>query len=188
MRRSHLRFAAPHAVHVLDIASVLGASVLAQNGAAARPNDAVVGAAALEKLLPALSGWTRVRANQDRVTLSETCVYSYADAVYAKDALKVRITLADTAADPSSLAVLATIVTSFPADYSGRILPATTIKRFKLNDAPAALRWDDEAKEGEFVAIIAQRFVAKSEGSTLAAADLQAMVEQVNLKALASLK
>src|SRR4029453_11508462 len=101
----------------------------------------------------------RLRTNQDRVTLSETCVYSYADAVYTKDAMKVRLTLADTAADPSSLAVIATVVTSFPAEYSDFIQPATRIKRFKFNnESPAALRWDDQAKEGEFVAIISDRF------------------------------
>src|SRR4030095_5926212 len=97
-----------------------------------------------------------------------------------KDAMKVRLTLADTAADPSSLAVIATVVTSFPADYSDFIQPATRIKRFKFNnESPAALRWDDQAKEGEFVAIISDRFVAKAEGSALDVSDtLQALVEQ----------
>jgi hypothetical protein len=185
MRRSHLRFAGLSALLVSVIAVILGVSVLAQ-GAAPKP-AAVVGEAALQKLLPAPSGWTRLRTNQDRITLSETCIYSYADAVYTKDAMKVRITLADTAADPSSLAVLATMLTA--SDYSGFIPPATTIKRFKFNESPAALRWDDQAKEGEFVTVISERFVAKAEGTTLDASDtLQALVEQVNLKALAALR
>jgi len=188
MRLSHAPALITRVALVTVAAAALAVTLTAQSRPAATPSAATVAAAALEKLLPAPTGWTRVRTNRDLISLSETCSYSYADALYTNGAMKVRITLADTAADPSSLAVLATIVTSFPDDYSGRIPPATTITRLAFNSAPAALRWDTALNEGEFVVVVDKRFVAKAEGSGLDASDtLRGLVEQVNLKALAGL-
>ena len=173
MRLSQARVITARVALVTTVAAALAVTVNAQNRpASAKPTPTgMVSVDALEKLLPAPAGWTRVRTNKDLIALSETCNYSYADAVYTNGAMKIRVTLADTAADPSSLAVLATMITSFPDDYSGHIPPATTIKRLPFNDAPAALRWDSALSEGEFVVLVDKRFVAKAEGSTLDSAD-----------------
>lgn len=188
MRLSHTRAPITRVALVTVAATALAVTLGAQSRPLASSGPAIVSAGALEKLLPAPTGWTRIRTNKDLITLTETCSYSYADALYTNGAMKVRITLADTAADPSSLAVLATMVTSFPDDYSGRIPPATTIKRMPFNDAPAALRWDTAVSEGEFVVVFEKRFVAKAEGTSLDTADtLRSLVEQINLKALGEL-
>jgi hypothetical protein len=170
---------------------VSSTAALALGGAlpAESQGPSLVATAALEKLLPAPAGWMRTRTNQNRIALSDTSAYTYADAVYTNGATRLRVTLADTASDPASLAVVATLVTSFPADYSGQIPPATTIKRLTLNDAQAAVRWDSAAKDGEFIVVVNNRFVAKAEATGIESSDvLQKIIEGVDLKALAALR
>jgi hypothetical protein len=103
--------------------------------------------------------------------------------------MKVRVTLADTAQNEESLGLMATLVVSFPDDYSGEVPPATSIARLSLNGTPAGSRWDSQAGEGEFVALVGRRFVAKAEGTKVdSIATLRAIVELIDLKKLGELK
>jgi len=154
-------------------------------GAAEKP----LPAAALEPLLPAPQGWTRIKAGGNQVTVSESCGYSFADATYTKDGMKVRLTLADTGRNEEGLSVVATMVVSLPENYVGDVPPATTVARLSVRGQPAASRWDDKNKEGEFTVLVNGRFVAKAEGTNLnSLATLRAIVELVDLTRLGQLK
>jgi hypothetical protein len=179
--------AAACAVVAALVVTVHGQS--ARQGAPAAPAISPVADTALERLLPSPPGWTRGRVNRDRIDLTESCVYSFADAVYINAAMKVRITIADAAFDQSALGVIATMVVSFPSTYSQILNSTTSIKRIDFNGSPAALRWDSAAGDGEFTVVIGKRFVVKAEGSAVDSPDtLRAMIELVDLKALAGLK
>ena len=111
------------------------------------------------------------------------------DAVYINGAMKVRVTLADTAGDPAALAVLATMVVTLPDNYSATIDGAASVSRVTFKGSPAAMRWDPVKLDGEFVVIVGGRFVAKAEGTGIDSIEaLRGFVEQVDLKALAELK
>jgi len=150
---------------------------------------ALVAATALEPLLPVPAGWNRARSGGNRVVVSEECGYTFADAVYEKDGMKVRVMLADTGRNEESLGLIATMVVSLPDGYTGTVPPATTVTRLLLNGVPAASRWDAGPNEGEFVAVVGGRFVAKAEGTHIdSLATLRALVELVDLKKLGELK
>lgn len=149
----------------------------------------LVATTALEPLLPAPEGWTRTKASADRVVVSEACDYSFAGATYARAGMIVRVTIADTGKSEEALGLLATMVVSLPEGYVGEVPPATTVARVKVNGMPAASRWDDRDKEGEFTVLVGGRFVAKAEGTRLAdLATLRGIVELVDLKKLGALK
>lgn len=156
---------------------------------AAHSHGTLVAASALEPLLPVPEGWTRTKTSADRVVVSESCDYSFAGATYAKDGMTVRVTIADTGQSEQGLGLLATMVVSLPDAYVGEVPPATTVARVKLNGMPAASRWDDKNKEGEFTVLVGGRFVAKAEGTRLTdLATLRGIVELVDLKKLGELK
>jgi hypothetical protein len=176
------------------IAAVTTITISAQTGppaqaAAQTPAAKFVASAALEPLLPAPPGWTRTRTRGSEVVVSDSCAYSFADATYTNGEMKVQVTLADTAQNEESLGLLATLVVSFPADYTGVVPPATSIARLTLNGAPAGSRWDAEVRDGEFVALVGHRFVAKVEGTKLDdIATLRGIIELIDLKKLGQLK
>jgi len=143
----------------------------------------------LEPLLPTPPGWTRVRTRGSEVVVSDSCGYSFADATFTRDDMKVQVTLADTGGNAESLGLLATLVVSFPVDYTGEVPPATSIARLTLNDTPAGSRWDSDLREGEFTALVGHRFVAKVEGAKLdSVATLRGIIELIDLKKLGELK
>ena len=143
----------------------------------------------LEPLLPAPEGWTRAKAGSNSVVVSESCDYSFADATYLKDGMKVRVTLADTGFNAQALGLLATMVVSLPDGYTGEVPPATTVARVNVNGLPAASRWDAKDREGEFTMLVAGRFVVKAEGTKVdALATLRAIVELVDVKKVGALK
>ena len=149
----------------------------------------LVATSALEPLLPAPDGWTRTKASADRVVVSESCDYSFAGATYTREGMTIRVTVADTGKSEESLGLLATMVVSLPDAYVGVVPPATTVTRLTVNGMPAASRWDDKDKEGEFTVLVGGRFVAKAEGARLAdLATLRGIVELVDLKKLGDLK
>jgi hypothetical protein len=171
-------------------AVVVNGTIAAQTAPQGIPRtEKLVPTASLEPLLPAPEGWTRTRAGGDRVTVSESCGYSFADATYMKDGMKVRLTLADTGRNDEALGVLATMVISLPENYVGTVPPATTVARLTVHGMPAASRWDDKDKEGEFTVLVGGRFVAKAEGTKVTdLATLRGIVELVDLKKLGELK
>ncbi|HUL73188.1 MAG TPA: hypothetical protein VLT86_08800 [Vicinamibacterales bacterium] len=155
----------------------------------ARKPVPVVAVTVLEPLLPTLDGWTRGQARTDRVVVSETCSYAFADALYSHGDGKVRVTLADTGFGPDSLITLATMVVTLPDDYTGDVPPAAKVARVLFKGSPAATLWDNAKGEGEFTVVVGGRFVAKAEGSHVDALEiLRTFIDQIDLKRLGDLK
>lgn len=183
--RSDLRLAATAPL----MAAAVTLTLSAQAPQAPAPPGKLIASTVLEPLLPSPAGWTKTRASADRVTVSESCGYTFAGATYTKDAMTVRVTVADTGKNDESLGLLATMVVSLPEGYLGSVPPATTVARLTVGDMPAASRWDDKDKEGEFTVVVGGRFVAKAEGRQMTdLATLRAIVELVDLKKLGELK
>jgi hypothetical protein len=181
----HIRLAAA----ALTIAAAVTLSLSAQTPPAPAAPGPLVAATVLEPLLPSPDGWTRTKASSDRVTVSASCLYSFAGATYTKDAMTVRVTVADTGSNEEALGLLATMVVSLPENYVGEVPPATTVARLTVGGQPAASRWDDKAKEGEFTVVVGGRFVAMAEGRHMTdPATLRAIVELVDLKKLRELR
>lgn len=188
-RRS--RFTRPLAVATLAAAAIVtfSARTATLNGQAPAKGVPPVAVTSLRPLLPTVDGWTKGQSAGDRIVLSDTCAYAYADTIYTNGEMEVRVTLADTGKAEDSLISLATMIVSFPDGYTDEIPPATTIKRIDYNGSPAAERWDAAKNEGEFTVLIGGRFVAKAEGKRVDALEtLRAFIARVDLKALADLK
>jgi hypothetical protein len=148
----------------------------------------LVAVKALRTLMPDLTGWEVVREGGDQIAMSDTCGWMFADVSVTKGDMKVRVTVADTGFDSDGLAMLAPFVMSFPDD-SVNVVERATIKRFALNGFPAASRWDNDNKDGEFTVVVGTRFVASAEGSHLDGIDtLRGIVERIDLKKLSELK
>ena len=162
---------------------VLAAAFSAQNKVVAP-----VTAAALQKLLPTVEGWTNGVARADVIEISPGAKYSIATVTITKDDLRVRITLADTGFSPDSLTALATMVVTMPDDYSGQV-GTLAIKRLLIGGAPAVEAWDAQKNAGEVAVVVGGRFVAALEALKIdSVATLRAMLEKIDLKALAALK
>ena len=143
---------------------------------------------ALELMLPAPADWQKIRSGNNHIELEPGCDYSFAEGVFMNEAMKVRITVADTGFHPESLGIFASMVVTFPDGYAGKIPPSTTITRMSFKESPAAARWDAALGEGEFVVLIGGRFVAKAEGTVDSIETLKTMVGQIDLKKLSELK
>jgi len=145
--------------------------------------------AALAKLLPTPEGWTGGDVQLSQVDISSACSYTFARVSYAKDELRVKVTLADTGAHPESLMALASLIAILPEDYDDKVPPATTIKRMKIEESQAAEMWDAEKTTGEITVVVGGRFVVAIEAQTASDLEaLRAMLASVDLKALAALK
>jgi hypothetical protein len=177
------------AIGAIAVATVfVTAQAPPQNAAAPAKASSVVDVSALEPLLPAPAGWTKIRSNTRRVDVSSDCAYSLADAVFMNGEMKVRITVADSGRNADSLLILASMVVTFPDNYTETVAKAT-ITRLRFNDAPAATRWDGEKKEGEFTVLVGGRFVATADGTNVDSLDtLRTLVGQIDLKRLGDLK
>jgi hypothetical protein len=176
------------AVIVLSLLVLLAvASPLAVQEAAQKIVPAVA-PGALEPLLPVLDGWTKVRAASHRIDSADSCTYVYAEAVYTSDTGKLRVTMADTGFNPDGLTAVATIVVSFPANYTETIPPDTTISRVTYRESPAASLWNNTKRDGEFTVIVGGRFVAKVEGTPVDSLEtLRGVMDRLDLKRLADL-
>jgi hypothetical protein len=143
----------------------------------------------LQTALPSPDGWTRTGGRVAEVSISEKTSYTYADAVFTRDAMRVRVTVADTDGAEESLAALATMVVTLPDDFTQTLKPATTITRSQYKTYPAAERWDAAQLKGDLTVVVAGRFVVSVEGTGLDAPQtLFAMIEPIDLGALARLK
>jgi hypothetical protein len=174
------------------VAVLIVAAPAAQSGSPAAQAPKIVPTvpvAQLEALLPQADGWTKGVVHSNQIAISSDCGYTYADAVYTNGEMRVRLTVADSGFDPGSLAVLVPTVVSFPDGYSGKIPPATTVYRLTFQGSPSAARWDGTKNEADFEVLVANRFVAKGEGTHVTAMDtVQGLVEKIDLKKLAALK
>jgi hypothetical protein len=144
---------------------------------------------ALEALLPAPTGWTKLSSRSKEITISPECRYAFADVLLTKDEMRVRVTLADTGFGPESLMALAAMVVTLPNGYSEEVTTATTIRRFDYAESPAAERFDAAGGEGEIVVVVAGRFIARVEGQHVDTTEtLSGVLQQVDLKRLGALK
>jgi hypothetical protein len=147
-----------------------------------------VAAALLQKLLPSADGWTSGVARADLIEISPAAKYSYASINFTKEDLRVKLTLADTGASADSLTALASMVVTMPDDYAGTV-GGLAIKRTLIAGSPAVEAWDAQKSAGEVTVVVNGRFVATAEASKVdSVATLRAIVEKVDLKALAALK
>ena len=147
-----------------------------------------VAAAALEKLLPTIEGWTSGAARSDMVEVSPDAKYSFASVTLTKGDQRVKLTLADTGASSDSLTALATMVVTMPDDYSGQV-GDMSIKRLSIGGSPAVEAWDAHKSAGEVTTVVGGRFVASVESSKIdSIATLRGVLDKVDLKALAAVK
>ena len=153
-------------------------------------NSELVSPAVLEKLLPsAPEGWTRLGARLNQVNISDECSYTSASATYTNGELRVKLMLADTGSHAEGLTTLATSVVTLPDGHVGKIPPATTITRIKIDGSPAAEMWDADKLQGEITVVVNGRFVASVETSKADSLEtLKAILAGVDLKALGALK
>ena len=143
---------------------------------------------ALQNVLPVIEGWTRGELRAIEVD-NPDCRYTFASALYSKDDIRLKVTLADTDASSNALTALATMVLTLPDDYSQKIPPATTIQRFQIDGSPAAELWDAEKMKGEVVLVLANRFVVEVQAQKADAPEtLRTVLAAVDLKALAALR
>lgn len=177
---------------VIAVATACALSPIAAQTVQPAPARSAAHAApvSLEKFLPAAAaGWTRGAVDTARATLSPTCSYTFAYAAYTNGAMRVRMTVADTAFDEGALASLANLVMIFPDDYIGLVPPATNVRRLTLGNSPAAELWDATKGDGEFTVVVDGRFVVKAEGLRLTdVATARRFVEMVDLEALRRIK
>ena len=150
----------------------------------------LVSPAVLEKLLPsAPEGWTRLGARLNQVNISDDCSYTSASATFTKGDMRVKLTVADTGSHAEGLATLAMSVVTLPDGHVGKIPPATTIARIKIDGSPAAEMWDADKLQGEITVVVNGRFVASVETSKADSLEtLKAILAGVDLKALGALK
>ena len=153
-------------------------------------NSELVSPAVLEKVLPAApEGWTRLGARLNQVNISDECSYTSASTTYTKGEMRVKLTLADTGSHAEGLTTLALSVVTLPDGHVGKIPPATTITRMKIDGSPAVEMWDSEKLNGEITVVVGGRFVVSVETSKGDSVDaLKALLAGVDLKALGALK
>ena len=168
--------------------AIMVVAAVALRGAAQTKPVPPVAPAALQKLLPAVDGWTSGVARADLVDISPENKYSFASTTFTKDDARVKLTIADTGFSADSLAALATMVMSMPEDYSGTV-GGMAIKRSLIGGSPGVEAWDAQKSAGEVNVVVGGRFVVAVESAKIdSVATLRAMADRVDLKALAALK
>jgi hypothetical protein len=171
------------AVIVAGLVAWLTAPLLARSPAGPPLVDPEV----LESLLPAPEGWTVAR-RQNKQVLNPEYTHAFAEAVFTKGEMTVRLTIADTGANEGSLMALATMIMTLPEGFVGEVPPATTIRRLTIDGMPAAERWSAADLDGEFSVLINKRFVVAADGRKLdAVGTLRGIVGKVDLKRIAAL-
>ena len=163
--------------------------VAAQAKPPAPADSHLVAPPVLAKLLPAPDGWTRGEVQPNQVDDASGCNYTVASVVYTKDALRVKITIADTGAHAESLMAVASMIAILPDDFDGTVPPATTIKRMKIDGSPASEMWNADKMTGEITILLSGRFVVAVEAQKADGPEvLRAMLALVDVKAVAALK
>jgi len=168
------------------LALLFGAIVTAQVKEPA--SGQLVAPAALAKLLPTVPNWTRTEPRLSEID-SDGCTYTMASASYTAEAVRLKLTVADTGGHADTLAILASPIVNLPDNYDGKVPPATTIKRSKTDNTRASEMWDAEKLSGEMIVVVSGRFVVAVESQKAESLEnLRSLLAAVDLKALASLK
>ena len=149
----------------------------------------IVTPAALQTLLPAPEGWTKVTDSARQMAISPACEYSAAFASYTRGATRAKVTVADTGGAAECLGLLAPMIAALPEGHAESMAPATTVTRTKHELGTAAERWDGAAKVADIEVLIGGRFVVTLEGRQLESLDdLRAVLKGIDLKKLAEMK
>ena len=147
-----------------------------------------VAAASLQKLLPAVEGWTPGIARADLIEITPAAKYSVASQSFTKSDQRFRLTIADTGFSQESLTALASMIVTMPDDYAGEV-GSLAIKRQLIGGSPAVEAWDATKSAGEVAVVVGGRFVVSLEASKVdSIATLRGLLEKIDLKALAGLK
>jgi hypothetical protein len=163
--------------------------VAAQSKPPAATDGHLVAPAVLAKLLPAPDGWSRGEIKPNQVDDASGCNYTVASVVYAKGDVRVKVTIADTGGHAESLMAVAPMIATLPDDFDGKVPPATTIRRMKVDGSPASEMWDAEKMTGELAVLLSGRFVISVDAQKADAPELlRTMLALVDFKAFASLK
>ena len=171
------------------IVSFIAVVILTSTAGAQSPPVSLIPVATLQALMPVPDGWTKITERASQVALSPTCDYTFATATYTKDAMRLKVTLADSGGAADSLLTLAPMIVSLPDDYLEKVPPATVVTRRKIGGLPAAERWDGAKKEGDLTIVVDGRFVVSLEGSQLDGLDtLHGIAAQIDVKKLAAAK
>jgi hypothetical protein len=153
------------------------------------PDTHLVASAELAKFLPAPEGWTRGPVRTNQVEISQACSYTYANATYTKDDVRIKVTIADTAAHQEGLMTLAAAVVTLPDGHIATLAPATSLARIKVMEMPAAEMWDAQKSEGEIALVVSGRFAIVLEASKADSLEtVRGLLRAVDVKALAALK
>lgn len=166
---------------VLTIAAVpLVASALAAS---------IVTPAALQPLLPAPDGWTKVADSARQMAVSPGCEYSVAFASYTRGAMRAKVTVADTGGAAECLVLLAPMISALREGHAETIAPATTVARIKHEYGTAAERWDGAERVADIEVLLGSRFVVTLEGRQMDSLDdLRVMLKSIDLRKLGDLK
>jgi hypothetical protein len=178
-----------HRSGIVWIPVVIVLGIASASMVSARVAAVLIDPAVLQPLLPAApEGWTLSRARHDRIDTPD-CTFSFAEAMFTKGEMNVRLTVADTAGAPEALMVLATMVMTLPPDFVGDVPPSTIVRRSVIEGQQAAERFSAADRDGEVIILVDKRFVVKAEGRKLSGLDaLQTMVRLIDLKKVAALK
>lgn len=145
--------------------------------------------AALQALLPAPDGWTKVADSARQMAVSAGCDYAAAFASFTRGAARAKVTVADTGGASECLVLLAPMIAALPEGHAETIPPATTIARTRHDYGTAADRWDGADRVADIEVLVGGRFVVTLEGRQLETPDdLRAMLKSIDFKKLADLK
>jgi hypothetical protein len=154
-----------------------------------QPDTHLVASAELAKFLPAPDGWTRGPVRTNQVEISQACTYTYANATYTKDDVRIKVTIADTAAHQEGLMTLVAAVVTLPDGHTATLPPATSITRVRIMEMPAAEMWDAQKSEGEITMVVSGRFAIVLEAAKADSLEtVRGILRAIDVKALAALK
>jgi len=168
------------------VACLAVASITIVSGQSTSPKP--VAAAALQKLLPSVEGWTNTPIRANQIVLSPEATYTYASVTMTKDDWRAMVQLSDTAGSSDALTALAMIVIC-PPDAFTADMPAQTIKRRTVGDVAIAEMWNADQSSGEITAVVANRFVVTVDSPHADSLRmLRDIFAKVDLAAVAALK
>ena len=149
----------------------------------------IVTPAALQALLPAPDGWTKVTDSSRQMAISPGCEYSVAFASYTRGTTRAKVTVADTGGAAECLVLLAPMIAALPEGHAESMAPATTITRTKHEFGTAAERWDGAERVADIEVLVGGRFVVTLEGRQLETLnDLRGVLKGIDLKKLSEMK
>jgi hypothetical protein len=139
----------------------------------------------LEALLPVVKGWQK--GQSDSETMNVGIVMSVARVSYEKGDLGVSLEITDTLGNAMLMGPVQTMLSS--ATPAGKTVDGVTAKTFAVGGFTGVEVWDSKEKVADAIVAVGGRFLVKaSQSDARDTTAVRAVVEVVNLKALADLK